>query len=90
MKRTKRSKEIIHMFTRYVSTGDDSELAGLSIKEVQATDAHLGHHDLKAGYRIAMRAWSVDKLAKNRRRKHIMTTIGIGVLVAGLSALFFI
>lgn len=90
MKRTKRSKEIIHMFTRYVSSGNDSELTGLSTEEVQAADAQLGHLDLNAGYRIAMRAWIDGVLAKKRRAKHVMTTIGIGLLVAGLSALFFI
>ena len=88
MKRTKRSKHVIHMFTRYVSTRDNSELAGLSIEEVQAADEQLGHLDLNAGYRIAMRAWIVDESAKKRRTKHIMTSIGIGLLVAGLSALF--
>ncbi len=89
MKRTKRSKDVVHMFTRYVSTRDDSEIAGLSIKEVQAADEQLGHLDLNAAYRIAMRAWIVDESAKKRRAKHIMTAIGIGLLVAGLSALFF-
>ena len=88
MKRTKRSKHVIHMFTRFVSTRDNSELAGLSIEEVQAADEQLGHLDLNAGYRIAMRAWIVDEAAKKRRVKHIMTSIGIGLLVAGLSALF--
>ena len=88
MKRTKRSKHVIHMFTRYVSTRDNSELAGLSIEEVQAADEQLGHLDLNAGYRIAMREWIVDESAKKRRVKHIMTSIGIGLLVAGLSALF--
>jgi hypothetical protein len=88
MKRTKRSKEITHMFTRYVSTRNDSELAGLSIEDVQAADEQLGHLDLNAGYRIAMRAWIVDESAKKRRARHIMTTITISLLVAGLSALF--
>ena len=88
MKRTKRSKHVIHMFTRYLSTRDNSELAGLSIAEVQAADEQLGHLDLKAGYRIAMREWIVEESAKKLRTKHIMTTIGIGLLVAGLSALF--
>jgi len=88
MKRTKRSKDVIHIFTRYVSTRDDSELAGLSIEEVQAADEQIGHLDLNAGYRKAMRVWIANESAKKRRAKHIMTSIGIGLLVAGLSALF--
>ncbi len=90
MNRTKQSKSVIHMFTRYVGTGDGSELAGLSIEKVQAAEAQLGHLDLNAEYRIAMRAWIVDTQAKKRRIKHVITTIGISLLVAGLSALFFI
>jgi hypothetical protein len=88
MKRTKRSKDVIHRFTRYVGTRDDSELAGLSIEEVQAADEQLGHLDLNAEYRMAMRVWIADESAKKRRAMHIMTSIAIGLLVAGLGALF--
>jgi len=90
MSKTKQSKSIILMFTRYVSTGDDSELAGLSIEKVKAAEAQLGHLDLNAEYRIAMRTWIVDTQAKERRAKHVITAIGISLLVAGLGALFFV
>lgn len=90
MNKSKESKSIVLMFTRYVGTGDDSELAGLSIEKVKAAEAHLGHLDLNAEYRIAMRKWIVDTQAKERRAKHVITAVGISLLVAGLGALFFI
>lgn len=45
-----RANEIVAMFTRRLSTGDDSEIAALSIEDIQSADEQLGERDVEKIY----------------------------------------
>ena len=84
-----RANEIVAMFTRRLSTGDDSEVVKLSLKEIQSADEQLGERDVNAGFRVAMRNWMANMRSKEQRAWDIGKGIVIGVVVTGLGVLFF-
>ena len=84
-----RANEIVAMFTRRLSTGDDSEIAALSVEDIQSADEQLGERDVEAGFRIAMRNRIAAIQAKEQRTWDVLKGIAIGTVVTGLGVLFF-
>ncbi|MDA0681479.1 MAG: hypothetical protein O3A13_11505 [Proteobacteria bacterium] len=84
-----RANEIVAMFQKRLNTGDDSEIAALSIEDIQSADEQLGDRDVEAGFRIAMRNRIAAMQAKEQRAWDVLKGIAIGVVVTGLGVLFF-
>ena len=84
-----RANEIVAMFTRRLSTGDDSEVEALTLEEIQSADEQLGERDLNAGFRIAMRNWIAAMQSKRQRAWDVLKGIGIGVVVTVISFFMF-
>ena len=85
-----RAQEIVAMFQRFLSTGDDTEISQLTLRDIKSADEQLGQRDIGAGFRIAdLQSAEQRKHESKIRAWNLVTGIVIGLVIAGLSALLF-
>lgn len=84
--------KVMRAFGRYVKSNALSEIASYSLKELQRADEVLGHRDLSADFRIALRG-RIEDLKEEEKKKHqsriraiqYIVTFAIAVLAALLA-----
>lgn len=67
--------KVMRAFGRYVKSNALSEIASYSLKELQRADEVLGHRDLSADFRIALRGRIED--LKEEEKKNIKAGYGL-------------